>query len=40
MIDELKKNIETEINIAKEMAVYVNKIGFANNDDKKILGGL
>ena len=37
MIDELKKNIDVEMEILKEIAVYSRKLAFAPESEAKLL---
>ena len=37
MIEELKKNIDTEIEILKEISSYIRRQEYADNYEKKLL---
>ena len=37
MIDELKKNVETEINMLRELSIYMRRIEVAQGAERKIL---
>ncbi|MBU0907815.1 MAG: type II secretion system F family protein [Nanoarchaeota archaeon] len=39
MIDELKKNIDTEVEMLREIASYINRYESAAEDEKKLLDG-
>jgi len=39
MIDELKKNLDTEVNILREIASYIGRHDSAKEDEKKLLEG-
>ena len=39
MIDELRKNIETEISMLREIASYIARYDSAADDEKKLLEG-
>lgn len=37
MIDELKRNIDTEIGMLRELSTYVNRVDFARGEEKRLL---
>ena len=39
MIEELRKNVETEIQILREISSYISRLGFATPEEKRLLIG-